>query len=155
MSYILSIVGVVFLGVMVDIICPEGKMNSFIKSIFSLVLLFVIISPAVDLISNNSLTKLFNSNYSLDEEYLNSVNEMKVNNFEIQIINTLEKQGITGVDVEIEGNMLNEEIEVKKVTVNTQKMVLTSGDKHINKYEVITKLIENILGVKSEVIIYE
>ena len=44
-SYILSIVGIVFLGVLVDVIMPDGEMNKYVKGVFSIIALCVIINP--------------------------------------------------------------------------------------------------------------
>ena len=155
MEYVLSIAGVVFLGVMLDVISPEGKMNTFIKSIFSLFLLFVMTSPIVNLVSKNSLSKLFNTEITLQEEYLSEVNNQILNEYEHKLIKMIETKGILNVDVEITGNMTEENRSVEKVVVNTQNMVLINSDKHINKYEVITECVEEILGVGREVIVYE
>ena len=155
MEYVLSIAGVVFLGVMLDVISPEGKMNTFIKSIFSIFLLFVMTSPIVNLVSKNSLSKLFDTEVILQEEYLSEVNNQILNEYEHKLIKMIETKGILNIDVEITGNMTEENRSVEKVVVNTQNMVLINSDKHINKYEVITECVEEILGVGREVIIYE
>lgn len=155
MSYIISIIGVVFLGVMIDVIAPEGKMNNFIKSIFAVFLLFVMVCPIVDFFTNNRLSGFFNTKLNVDEEYLEQTSELRIDNYELLIISELEKKGIYGVKVEIEGKIVGENKNIKKVMVDTSNLVLTNADEHINKYKVITELIYDILKVKSEVIIYE
>ena len=155
MSYIISIIGVVFLGVMIDVIAPEGKMNNFIKSIFAVFLLFVMVCPIVDFFTNNKLSGFFNTKLNVDEEYLEQTSELRIDNYELLIISELEKKGIYGVKVEIEGKIVGENKNIKKVMVDTSNLVLTNADEHINKYKVITELIYDILKVKSEVIIYE
>ena len=65
-AWILSIIGVVFLGVLFDVICPGGKTNSFIKSIFSIIFMYVVMTPIIRLVSDetielNSITKIYNS----------------------------------------------------------------------------------------------
>ena len=155
MSYIISIIGVVFLGVMIDVIAPEGKMNNFIKSIFAVFLLFVMVCPIVDFFTNNRLSGFFNTKLNVDEEYLEQTSELRIDNYELLIVSELEKKGIYGVKVEIEGKIVGENKNIKKVMVDTSNLVLTNADEHINKYKVITELIYDILKVKSEVIIYE
>ena len=39
-QYVVSIIGIVFLGVLVDVIMPDGEMNKFIKGMFSLLAMF-------------------------------------------------------------------------------------------------------------------
>ena len=52
-AWLMSIVGVVFLGVMIDIITPEGKTNAFIKSIFAVFVVYIIVSPIVTMFNKN------------------------------------------------------------------------------------------------------
>ena len=155
MEYVLSIVGVVFLGVMVDVVAPEGKMNTFIKSIFSLFLLFVMVKPVVNIFLGGKLEKLFNSEFQLQEDYLETINEQKLREYEHKIVSRLEAKGVANLYVEIKGDLTKENGEIEKVYINTQNIVLNGKDKHINKYEVITECVKEILGVGSEVIIYE
>lgn len=44
-AWLLSIVGVVSLGVLIEIIMPEGEHSKYIKGIFSLIVVFVIVAP--------------------------------------------------------------------------------------------------------------
>ena len=60
-AWLLSIVGVVFLGVMVDIISPSGKTGGFIKSMFAIFLVYVVITPIVKLAKNGE--------FKIDEDY--------------------------------------------------------------------------------------
>lgn len=54
-SWLLSIVGVVFLGVMIDVIAPSGKTNSIIKTMFAIMLIYVVLSPIISLIGTGDL----------------------------------------------------------------------------------------------------
>lgn len=55
-SWLLSIVGVVFLGVMIDVIAPSGKTNSIIKTMFAIMLIYVVLSPIIKLIGSDELS---------------------------------------------------------------------------------------------------
>ena len=44
-EWIMSIVGITALGVLMDILLPEGETNKYIKGIFALFTVFVIIYP--------------------------------------------------------------------------------------------------------------
>ena len=44
-SWLLSVVGVVILGVLIDVVLPEGNVNKYIKAVFAFVIILVIISP--------------------------------------------------------------------------------------------------------------
>ena len=51
--YLLSIVGVVFLLVVVELVLPDSKISKYIKSIFSIFIVVVIITPIVKLVKND------------------------------------------------------------------------------------------------------
>ena len=71
-TYLLSIVGVAILGVIVDLILPSGTVSKYIKGVFALILIFVIISPIPKLINQNwSFNDIFQtSSTEIDEDYL-------------------------------------------------------------------------------------
>ena len=50
MTWIISVVGVILLSVLTDVLLPEGQMNKYVKGIFSILLIFVIIAPLADFI---------------------------------------------------------------------------------------------------------
>ncbi len=58
-GYILSIIGIVFLEVMLDQILPEGGTNAVIRSVFALLLLYVILCPLAGLTDNINLRQFF------------------------------------------------------------------------------------------------
>lgn len=62
-AWILSIVGVIFAGVIIEIIIPEGKTNAFIKSIFAIVFMYIIMSPVINIINDTNMldfSEIFN-----------------------------------------------------------------------------------------------
>jgi len=44
-SWLLSIAGVIILSVLAEFVLPDGQMNKYIKTIFSFVILLVIVMP--------------------------------------------------------------------------------------------------------------
>ena len=70
-AWLLSIVGVVFLGVMVDIISPSGKTGGFIKSMFAIFLIYVVITPIVKLAKNGEFKINEDYNFKIIESDLN------------------------------------------------------------------------------------
>ena len=45
MSWILPIVGVVMLSVLADVLLPDGHINKYVKGVFSLLLVFTVLTP--------------------------------------------------------------------------------------------------------------
>ena len=89
-SWILNIVGIVFIGVIIEIILPDGKSNTFIKHIFNIFMLFVIVAPITKIV-NNGLSYI-NNTVEMDNQYIYQINLEKINSLEVDIKNELAKR---------------------------------------------------------------
>jgi len=158
-AYILSIVGIVFVGVLIDIIMPDGKMNNFVKGVFGLVVLLVIITP---------IQKVFNPNFSLenffydttattiDNDFIEATNKQIKKELENTLVAKLEKADFSNCIVTIDCNLSANEMEIKKVYIDISKMVINANMVHINKYNEIKEVAKNYLNVEeSDVVINE
>lgn len=152
-SWLLSLVGIAFLGVLIDILTPKNNMNKFIKSIFAIFLLFVIVSPIKNIISSKS--KFFNTGNNvnvLDEDFLQKHNLNRIRALEDSINTYLIKNNIKGVNVILATNMLKFDFEIVEVGVDIKNLVLTENINHKNKYEIITNAIRQVINIRKEAI---
>ena len=152
MSWLISIVGVVFLGVMVDIITPEGKTNNFIKSIFAIIVFYIIVTPIINLFDSEHSWAI--EDVALQDSYLESVSGTKIDTLEIELQKLIMDKGYECF-VEIDGSMYGNSISINNITVFLPDNVLNEGDKHINNCKVITQLIKEKVGVEEDEITYE
>lgn len=147
-EWLINIVGVVFIGVLIEVIAPSGKLNKFIKSIFGVFVIFVIAQPMLLLLSGS---KEINLDYDLDnnlsEDYISNFNFSRLSTYQMLIENKLEKEGIKGVRVTISGNIYNSELSIDKVMCDISKLVLSEDKKHIDKYDNITNVILEVINV--------
>lgn len=149
-SWLLSIIGVVFLGVLFDLIYPNGKTNSLCKTIFGLVAVVVMIMPILN-IDIGSLK----INNDIEQSLLDNITEAKVDAMQMTIDTHLNSCGIDGVVVRIETNLSNNVFEVDKIYIDTTNLVLTKNITNINKYEVIIKEVSSLLKIEEEkVVVY-
>ena len=148
-KWLISIVGVVFLGILLDLVYPNGKTNAFCRSIFGIMIVCIMISPIV---------KYKNNDYSIDlnnSSLLTSINESKEFALKSQIEGILRNKGIDGVVVEIESNLLENDFQIENIYVDTSELVLTENLTNINKYEVISRTILEFVDIDNErLIIY-
>ena len=156
-QYLLSIVGISFLGVLVEIILPNGTMNKFVKGIFGLFVIFSVVVPLSNLPNISSkLDSLVKNSESvrIDEDFLQATSKQVI----IQKQNILEAKltdaGFLNVDVEISYNLYNYEISIKSVTLNLKKLVINNKIPHINKYTEMKKVVVDYLNVKEEIVIF-
>ncbi len=153
-EWILSLIGMAFLGVVIETILPNGKLNTFIKSVFALFLLFVIVKP-LPKIFNKDLSINTDYNYEEDSNFLINLNQKKLENYEISILNQLKNEGISNVNIEFEADTTSSDLKIQKVYIDICNIVLNNSDKHINITDTILKIVTNTLNVSDkEVIIY-
>ena len=153
-AWVLSIAGMSFLGVIIEVIMPGGKLNGYIKSVFSLILLFVIVAPLPNLVDKNiSLNTQYD--YSEDGNFLYNLNSKKLENYEIAIIKSLESVGIGGINVQFDADVTKSNLKIEKVYVDVCNIVLNNKDKHININDTIINIVTETIDVeKNGVIIY-
>lgn len=150
-EWLLSLVGIAFLGVLVDILTPNKNLNKFIKSIFAIFFLFVIISPIAKFKPNQVFFKP-DTGVNMDENFLQKNILMRITTIENSINSHLKKNNINGVNVTLAVTLLDFDFVVNEVEVNTQNIVLTKDLNHKNKYEKIINLICETTNFKKEII---
>lgn len=75
-GWLMGIVGVVAVGVLLDILLPSGEINKYIKGIFGIVVVFVIVAPLPKLLKGDGFgifDKIEDMNY--DKQYVEKINE--------------------------------------------------------------------------------
>jgi len=147
-SWLLGILGVVFLGVLFDLIYPNGKTNLFCKSIFGIIAVVVMISP----IFKFDVDKLINTSYG-SQVLIDNVNFAKVKAYELELTQKLKNKNIDGVFVELYCNFDNNNFEIENIYIDTTDLVLTDNLTNINKYEVIINEVVEMVNINRERII--
>ena len=149
-GWLLSIIGVVFMGVLFDIIYPNGKTNAVCRSIFGIIAIFVMMKPVFNFIKFDNVADNF-----IDKNLLLSFDESKCDYLESKIKSDLLSQGVDGVNVEIDGITEDNVFEIKNVYVDISEIVLSEDMMNINKYEVISNIILESVDIQKEgIIIY-
>ena len=150
-AWLLSVIGVVFLAVLLDFVYPNGKTNAFCKSVFGIFAMIMLIYPLVK-IDISSLSQTSMSYISLEEEIRKSKDEY----YRLKLENTFSNENIIGVSVEIDSKMKDNDYYISNVFVDISSIVLSQDLEHKNKYEVIEELILKTINVdKENIIIYE
>lgn len=149
-EWLLQVVGVVFLGVLIDILYPSGKTSAFCKGIYGVVAMVALLYPLFNL----NLKNINNSNL-IDEKLLDDINNAKIDATIMSTVSQLQLRGIDGVDVELSTKIEDNEIIIENVYVDTTNIVLTENLTNINKYEVVSKEVSEIFDISIEkVIVY-
>lgn len=153
-GYILSILGIVIVGVLVDIVVPSGTINKYIKSIYAIFVLAVILSPVIKFLSNTHDINVNITGYEINEDLMNYINTNKIKSLETNIENKLKDEGFDGIDIKINYSIESNELMINSCTVNMQNLVMSSDKQHINKYEFIIEVVREYTNLAAEEIIF-
>lgn len=148
MSWLLSLVGIVLISVLVDILLPSGQTNKFIKGIFSILVVFVLITPLIKLKNGNfDIGNLFsNEEVAVDSAFINKANERELEYIENNIIEILAKK-----DIKVEKVVLI----TKSGNINSIDNVQVKAAK-IEQSSSIKSIVSEILSIDEKyIIVYE
>lgn len=149
-QWILSIIGIVFVLLILDLILPSGSCKKIIQSVISIFFLCIFFSPLKSFISQSTSTEL-----NIDSELYTTINTAKVQSIKDRILNELRSNGINDVNVDIVTNTANIDLDIKYVYVDVSNLSLSEGSQHINTNEVIKSVVIKISKIDEEqVIIY-
>lgn len=152
-GYILSTVGVVILGVVIDLMLVEGQMQKYIKNIFVIFVIFAIVSPIPDLLKTNiTLPTIDSRELTLDEGLLKNINAHKKAELENDIIQHFKNNGVSGVQVEVMIDAESGEFLPKKILLNIKNLVIENNYLNINKYGFLENLVLDIVQVERGII---
>ena len=149
-SWILSIAGVISISVIVELILPEGSLNKYIRSIFSFVVVLVIIAPLPGLVGKNfDFSQIsIEEEYTLQEDYLFQLNVYKTEALQTQLANDIEQAGYENVKVSVSCENYSTNFTITAIYVELQNLVILDKAEHTN----IIDIEEEILSlIKSRV----
>lgn len=158
-NWLLSICVTVIIISVFTIIAPQGKIGKFIKSIFNIALVLVIVKPVINIDMDSVISKIINSGNEVvfQTEYLNVISERKADIYEKNCILIIEDCGVNDASVVID-YILEEDgfFHIENVSVNLKNSVFISDKEHIDIIDEIRERLGEYLNVKSEAIdIYE
>lgn len=143
----------------ISIILPIGKLSSYIKYVFAIILIPIVIEPVLMIKNNNfDFNTVFNeTEVQVQNDYLDYISEQKINEYNSRLNVLLNNLGILGAKVDllydIDENYI---IHIKKVCIDLTNSVINSDKEHIDIIETIKTAYSEYLHIdKDEVIIYE
>ncbi len=153
-GYILSILGIVVAGVFIDIIIPSGTISKYIKSIYAIFVLAVIITPIIKFFNNNQGFNLQYQEYEINQNLINYIQTNKIATIENDITLELENEGLFNIDIIINYSIDNNELSINSCTINLENLVISSDNQHINKYEIIKEIVREYTNLTDEEMIF-
>ncbi len=160
-AWILSIAGIISLSVVVELILPEGSLNKYIRSVFSFIVVLVIIAPLPKLVSGKAFdfdNLNYSETYEIDDNYIYQNNIYKTQAIQDTIMSQIKQSGYEGVEVSVSSNNFSKEFKIKAIYVEMKNLVILDKAKHKNILDIQEELLSIILrnaAVKEEEVIFE
>lgn len=154
-SWILSIVGVVVVGVIIDLIMPDGQMSKYIKGIVAIFTVLVIVLPLPKL-ANQEISFDFNTNIAIDSELIYTINENKVEQLNDILEKKLDENGYGNIEVSINADLYSYDLKIEKVFVDLSQAVINEEITNIDKYTTdIKSIVKEVLKVEEDDILID
>jgi len=149
-NWILSIGAVIILTSILTLILPNSKLGKNIKSIFSLMIVLIILQPIVKLKDGRMNFDKINTEQAiiLQDDFIHYIAEQKITNYEHKCQNFLIEKGINNAKTSIDYIVnTNGQVEIILVNVDLTNSVINSDLEHIDITEVICYEFSKILNV--------
>lgn len=155
-GYILSILGIVVAGVLIDIVVPSGAISKYIKGIYSIFVVAVLINPVVIFLNKKHDFKVTYQEFYVNDDLLKYIFSLRSKSLESAVEEILYNEGFKNVDIILEFSIENNELNYVSCKINLEKLAINEDKQHINKYEFIRKIVaENTNLTDEEIVIYE
>lgn len=69
-AWLLSIVGVICLGILLEIVMPEGQTTKYVRGAFSLLVIFVVVAPLPKLLGGDYTLSLEGVSVDIDDSFI-------------------------------------------------------------------------------------
>lgn len=101
-AWLLSIVGVVSLGVLLEILLADGETSKYIKGVFALAVVLVLVAPIPKFLNKNfDINEFFGDEIVAQSAFLQSVNERRNTERENKVLAELKKLNISAEKVRV------------------------------------------------------
>ena len=149
-GYLLSVLGIVLASVLINIIIPTGELAKYIKSVFSIFVVFVLISPIFTFLNKEQQYMFSYNDYEINEKLINYVFSKRTDETKARIIEELTEQGFEDIDIILSYSAENNELSYNYCTVNLKNMTIRADKQHINKYEFIKNVVIEYTNLTEE-----
>jgi len=147
-GYILSVLGIVVAGVFIDVLLPSGTISKYIKGIYSIFVVAVLICPITNLLDKDF--KLTYTQMQTDEKLLNYIYNNRVKSQETELEQYFESEGFKGIELHLEFSIENDTLTYNVCEINLKNLEINADKQHINKYEFIKSTVTNATNLTEE-----
>ena len=149
-EWIISIVAVALFTSIICLILPQGKMGKYIRNIFSLLIMLVIIKPIINI--NDGVFEykdiVVKDEIMLQQDFINYINNLRLEEYKQNCLKIIEEKGVKNSTIDINYLVEDEKnFKISFVQINLQNSVIISDNQHINIKEEMVSDIASYLNI--------
>ena len=147
-SYILSIVGIILLGVIVDLMLVDGQVKKYVKSIFVLFVIFTLVAPLPNLVNNIKSGEITipSTEVDIDESYLDIILRQKDNATILAINKAMEDRDIEGAIISVDSSYEKNIYTINYIVVDLEEV------KYSVSHSLIYEIVQSVVNIDKEAI---
>ena len=155
-SWTMAVAGICVIGVLVDLILPNGQTKKYIKGVFAFIVVLVIISPLPSILKKEfTIEDIFEENsIVIQEDFIYQVNKNRLETLENMIVSDLEEKGIHNISIIISANIFTSEMKIDTVFVDLSQIVINENIEHIDINELVVNSILKYIQIEKSQIIF-
>lgn len=155
-SWVMAVAGICVLGVLVELVLPNGQTKKYIKGIFAFIVVLVIISPLPSILKKEfSIDDIFEEDaIIIQEDFIYQVNKNRLETLENMVVTDLEEQGIKGVSIIINANIFTNQMKIDTVFVDLSHVVINENMEHIDINELVANSILKYISINKSQIVF-
>ena len=146
--WLLSIVGIVVVGVLVELLLTDSAVSKFIRGIYAFFILFVIVAPIPGFVKNAS--ESIGGSVILDTALLVTINERTAETLTRTVEDTLAKAGFESIIAVIDFDPTASSFKIERVHLNAIGIV--KGGSSVNIKRQIVEIAAVTCGVSTDIV---
>ena len=150
-SWLISIVGIVVVGVIVELLLSDSNMSRFVRSIWGFFLLLVIVQPIPGFVRNLDV-----GNVEIDWDWglIGQINTQSATGLARNTELGLANSGFENVLITIKPNMNSTSFQVSEVHINASAVTVRHNRPNINTQDEIIRIVRLITRATDNQIIF-
>lgn len=155
-AWLLSIFAMIIVSVVVELFIASSRVSRIVKSVCSIITVFVVTAPLPTLIKSGfKLDEIGSLEYTpvLDEGYLEYISARKLKVLAESIESELNEKFCGDISVSIVGGG-GDEVSIEKVYLNFNGSGINGANENINRNEVAEYVVERLSVEADKVIVY-
>ena len=156
-AWVLSVAGISVLGVLVELILPNGQTKKYIKGVFAFVVVLIIIMPLPKLLRREFKAEdIFKEDaVIIQDDFVYEINRNRLVKIEEMIELDLKEKNISGVEIRLNANIFTSDMVIDSVFVDLNNLVLTENLQHKDINEIIVDSVLKYVNIQRSDIIIE